>query len=397
MQTVPMAEYYILWVVLSFSVPPVHIYTDHANVLRHVARGRAWSCAADRPYAGLWRLIWDFIDDLGLGVGVSFHKVKAHMPERLALETGQWQLWRGNGFADGLAKRGRDALPDEHVAALSAATAAVDASQVRALASMRWAAEIHDAMHRLGVRDSTAEKQLHHGRPRQPRIAMGCRARSVAHGGHDLALTSAGDWVCLVCRRSSASSRFVAQWCSVPFASRIAAADSALPPPCSHRLWVTGELYWCAKCGCHSQKRLRGLAGACHGHVPALPTRLLRLRRDLHPSTNAPLGGTKRPVRPDELEQAFRDAAAAAARQAARQRTGHEPRPLLAPPLPIDELLGLVGLPPAGAAPPVAAASAPDAGAERRPPHGRHGFVLLRPGEAPPIAEVATRRARFRF
>ena len=32
-----------------------------------------------------------------------------------------------------------------------------------------------------------------------------------------------------------------------------------------HRLWQTGNYIWCSRCGSHTDMRIKGLAGQCHG------------------------------------------------------------------------------------------------------------------------------------
>ena len=36
-----------------------------------------------------------------------------------------------------------------------------------------------------------------------------------------------------------------------------------------HRLWQTGDYIWCARCGSHTDMRVKGLAGNCHGGIAA--------------------------------------------------------------------------------------------------------------------------------
>ena len=73
-------------------------------------KGRIYCLAAGRPYAHIWRKIWDKIDDIGCVVGphgqLRPHKVKAHLPEQTILDmTGLDRLLHlANGHADGRAK-----------------------------------------------------------------------------------------------------------------------------------------------------------------------------------------------------------------------------------------------------------------------------------------------------
>ena len=82
-------------------------------------------------------------------------------------------------------------------------------------------------------------------------------------------------------------------------------------PPQKHRLWATGAVWWCARCGSFSnqfaQKKLffNHLKGDCKG--PPLPrstalTRLNRLKAGRHPKSGSALKGRARPLSLAELE-----------------------------------------------------------------------------------------------
>ena len=87
-RSVPGAEYLAVLVVLQHAVPPIRVFTDHKNGPRHIGSGRAWSTHADRAFAGVWREIWDLIEDFGPDIGVSFQWVKAHVSTDQATRTG---------------------------------------------------------------------------------------------------------------------------------------------------------------------------------------------------------------------------------------------------------------------------------------------------------------------
>lgn len=105
LQSVPGAEYFVVYFTLTHCLPPLTIFTDHANVLKCVAKGRAWATGYGRPFAALWARIFDVLEDVGPD-NVTFTKVEAHMSARRAAQLGLEHLREGNDRADVLAKEG---------------------------------------------------------------------------------------------------------------------------------------------------------------------------------------------------------------------------------------------------------------------------------------------------
>ena len=61
-------------------LPPIRLHVDRADVLKGVARGRAWCVHSNRPHADVWRQIWDKLADIGMGEdGAQVCKIKAHL------------------------------------------------------------------------------------------------------------------------------------------------------------------------------------------------------------------------------------------------------------------------------------------------------------------------------
>ena len=77
---------------------------DNATVVRGLQRGKVYCCAANRPYAHIWRRIWGRLDDMGLvpGVNLQVFKVKSHLTEEqiLGLPAAQQSQARLNKVAD---------------------------------------------------------------------------------------------------------------------------------------------------------------------------------------------------------------------------------------------------------------------------------------------------------
>ena len=196
------------------------------------------------------------------------------------MEQGITRLKIGNDHADLLAKQGRDVALQAMPRLLEAA---ILVSERRALAWMRWVGEIAHVLSTLKVRDTDAEKQRG-AAPFTPQ--RGIRPRPVELGGHDLELQDDGRWRCGVCRRVCTSNSFASEWCAMPFAARLSAVKAPPMQELPHRMWKTGDVFWCARCGCYAEFRIqhRGLGGWCRGGTTQV-TLMKRLRSGCHPVT----------------------------------------------------------------------------------------------------------------
>ena len=73
--------------------------------------GRAWCCHSSRPHADVWRRIWHYLDDIGLGTsGIVVQKCKSHQSESViaTLSAAEQAVARGSQTADEHAKLGAD-------------------------------------------------------------------------------------------------------------------------------------------------------------------------------------------------------------------------------------------------------------------------------------------------
>ena len=63
--------------ILRFTVPPLCISTDNAEVVHGWRCGALYCCNPAREGADLWKMIWAKLEDIG-GEGVQIIKVKGH-------------------------------------------------------------------------------------------------------------------------------------------------------------------------------------------------------------------------------------------------------------------------------------------------------------------------------
>ena len=113
------------------AIPPITIYTDNAELLRDSAKGKAWCVAAKTRGASMWRDIWRYMEELGLGLRLE--KVKAHTSwNDVLLRKISHVHHVGNGRVDEGAKAAARAAEKE------APTKAFNAQLKKALAWCKW-------------------------------------------------------------------------------------------------------------------------------------------------------------------------------------------------------------------------------------------------------------------
>jgi hypothetical protein len=108
-RTIARAELYAVWKVLVNCIPPVRLHVDCGIVVDGIAKGRRWCTHSTRPHADIWELIWDKLDDLGLGEGgASVVKIAAHLTKtkKDEMDPAQLKLHEANEQADSWAKLG---------------------------------------------------------------------------------------------------------------------------------------------------------------------------------------------------------------------------------------------------------------------------------------------------
>ncbi|CAK0882115.1 unnamed protein product [Prorocentrum cordatum] len=107
-----LAELWGLLHALRHAVFITAIIIDNAQVVRGLARGRAWCCSSARPYAHVWLEIWDRLDDMDIlpGRELSVIKVTSHISQakRLELPEEVQIHMKHNDLADEWAKQGAD-------------------------------------------------------------------------------------------------------------------------------------------------------------------------------------------------------------------------------------------------------------------------------------------------
>ena len=275
LQSVPGAESMALLAALREAVPPLTLYTDCELVVTHVARGRVWSTAASRPWAGIWHQIWLIIDE---EPGFAIKKVKAHRSLAQARAEGQEFEMKGNKEADRLAKKGASLhnVPPE----ILEATKALDA---RILEYGAWVGRVHDVLEKWP--DTTAKSE-------RIKKASASERRELSNtvlpkdGGHLWVPRAGGKWKCELCSATSATpGKYHNRRCVSALAARVSKARAENPPMQKHRLFQSGPVVFCWRCGRYTSERLRELAGECRDHKPkggyATIRRRLRQGHDL--------------------------------------------------------------------------------------------------------------------
>ena len=115
-QTVLAGELWAIYALLRHATWPTEFIIDNATVVKGLLRGETWSCASARPWAHLWRRIWEKMRDLGLETSdsglpegrVLVYKIKSHQGKkaRLAQSPLEAERVRMNECADRWAKEG---------------------------------------------------------------------------------------------------------------------------------------------------------------------------------------------------------------------------------------------------------------------------------------------------
>lgn len=240
LQSVPGAEYFAVYFALLHCLPPLTIFTDHANVLTCVERGRVWATGYGRPFAALWARIFDLLEDVGSS-NVTFTKVQAHMSARRAVQLGLEHLREGNDRADALAKEGA-ALHPVHDGLIEAQ----ERIEARVESMVLYVAGLH--RHLSGDTEAAARDASALPRHLRPRVARSKRSRRLGWRGPDEGGHSPWwdqercRWACARCQATTASR---CAWrrarCWEPFAARIAPAQHARPPTRRRMLWRVAD------------------------------------------------------------------------------------------------------------------------------------------------------------
>jgi hypothetical protein len=273
-RTIARAELYAVWKVLVNCVPPVRLHVDCGMVVDGVAKGRRWCTHSSRPHADVWALVWDKLEDLGLGCeGATVHKIAAHLSvqKKRAMEPAQLKLQEANEQADAWAKLGATLGENQFLAFVGQAvsdaaekiTGALDHISLLAAAVIARDGKWTDATPPpRGVGDQGAKA---------PRVEK----PAAEHVLRDLVPGLPGCWQqCERCLRavlgSAEREALIASPCCAHPAQRLAIDRLGMFATSNeHTLWVTGPYMWCSRCASHSMKCVRHLARRCEGRAKA--------------------------------------------------------------------------------------------------------------------------------
>ena len=258
---VPGAEAWAILQAAAHALPGSSFRSDCKPCVDFISSGRAVACSARRPLARVFNRIFDLFEWRGFG-----HEDVAWMPAHTsARDVGVLRLSNGsllsdidrsaNALADSQAKlaAARFAVPSEVLCALDTFATQAKAA-LRLLGTVTWAATHYGPG---GARDSEASRaRANAARPAARTAYTGAGAHTATRGpsrhSSDLSLRKK------VCR-----------W--ILKANEAPGAGTAGSTPglhTSHRLFRSGDVVWCARCGVYSATRGMGLARPCTGPVP---------------------------------------------------------------------------------------------------------------------------------
>jgi hypothetical protein len=242
--------------------------TDCAFVKDTFDRGPVASSDGWFVFADIWRKIWKAVDDIG-GDRVKVRWIPAHTSAKAVQDGRLTELDRwANGEADLEAKKGAKIhLDDDQVANEMADT--IDAVKLAA----RFIGRTLTAIGRGGAEcvPNRALSRSLAGRWR-PRPLVDTDGAVTRRRGHAIS-AAAGRLRCTTCLRTAANMLIM---CSVRCAGSAGVKK--------HALKQRGRILYCQRCGCYSEKKVRGLAATCRGKT-APTSALRRLRAGRHPLT----------------------------------------------------------------------------------------------------------------
>ncbi len=195
--------------ILTLALPPhpLIIWSDNAEVVTGFQRGKAWTVAAGREGADLWRECWRRLEDIGPGVMVRKVEGHASLADVLAGRSTP-QLKRGNGAADKYAVRAKRIAMELFDSKRNQGTVP------RANAYCGWVAMVVE--HWEAVRSAQPERE-HAEAAQAARTSATARCSSVRpgpasarpvslHGALPHKLCALGEkWRCSACSRSAAT------------------------------------------------------------------------------------------------------------------------------------------------------------------------------------------------
>ncbi len=304
-ESVAAAEAWALLQASRAASPGAVFKTDCLAVMKMIRGGVARATAPSRPMARVASMLLTSFDDDDAAMTVIWMPAHSSTSDvgRAVLSDGSRLTEldvRINARADALAKaaaRSRRAAPE--VRAAHVATYALARRYVCHLGRMTHAA---NNFGQPPVRDS---------QPVPPRLRRKLPkreldARPPRLGGHVLVPRLAGGWSCQVCRGFAKCKANIAhRMCKGDVLARWAQREATMARDgitfaTSHVLRLLGDVVWCTRCAAYGTEKAVGLAAPCRGPPPrgadwGRHTKLMRLRRGLHPKTGARIALTSWP------------------------------------------------------------------------------------------------------
>ena len=278
---IPGAEAWAILQAVSVAILGSSFRSDCKPCIDALHAGRRWACAADRPLARVFNLIFPLIDDVPL---TAFVWMPAHTWPR---DVGVRRI--GNGqpltFAD---RRGNDEA--DQSAKLAAARYAVDPAVVQQLKN--YDEQVHQAFTWLG-RASYAATHFGPSRQRDSTASRRQAARAKAQAAQPPSSLPSG-----ANQRRGTPLTGLAK-ASLRWARSNAARLRALPTQGDvgskkHYFMQSGGILWCNHCGAYAGAHGVGISKACPGKVDLAAAggraqQLRQLRKNKHPKTRATL------------------------------------------------------------------------------------------------------------
>ncbi len=296
-QSVAGAEAWALLQASRTASPGAIFKTDCLAVLKIIKAGAARATAPNKPLARVSRLLLtDFDEDDAARsvVWMPAHLTSSHVG-RAALSDGSMLTQADlqmNARADSLAKaaaRLRRAAPELRAAHVA-----------RYALTKRFVCHLGRMTH---AANNSGQPPARDSQPIPPRLRRklprrDLEARPPGLGGHVLVPRANGGWSCQVCRTFATRRAAIARRaCTGDVLARWARREATMAKDgvafaTSHALRMLGDIVWCARCAAYGMEKAVGLAAPCKGPPPrgaewGRHTKMMRLRKGLHPKTGA--------------------------------------------------------------------------------------------------------------
>ena len=86
-KSIKRSEMYAFWYVLQHSMEPFCIWTDHKEIVKGLAKGKAWCTSSRRHHADLLQGMWWKLEDHGIAEPKDLADVVKHVKAHRSLKT----------------------------------------------------------------------------------------------------------------------------------------------------------------------------------------------------------------------------------------------------------------------------------------------------------------------